>query len=580
MILNAESRSQESIDEWDEPVERPVPARFALGAVAVASLALSVAAFLVLCYLPLEPAGLMAHLSYGDWILEHRAPPSGDPVLPLAAGMPLVDASWGSEALLAAVERAGNAARPGAGFAWLATLFALLRLATASLLFAAFRRSVGGRATHWGALGLAFVLALGRGTAGPWAVFSPGTFGLLCLALLLAAWVRIEGDRIEADEAGEDRRALRALGIAGWVALFAIWANLHVSFAIGVLAVGLVALGRLIEAIVRARRESAGIWRTVVADRPFRRGFLLAELAAAATLLSPHGVELWLYVWRLPSSANLRDLPAWRALSVESGGGWPLLLLLGLLLVAFRRGGNRQPLPAAHVLWLGGFGAAVLAGSGLLAISSPLLVFAALPHLAALGRDLASRARFGGGALGRLRAGLSDRFGFLAHRSWHGAVLALALLWAAFALSPVGASLLRGDVRPPEATISASAPLPLTAYLRAHPPQGLTFVPTAWADWLVREGPQGANRLQAFAGTRIEALPGLVWQDYLRVAGGAADWQRVLGRYGVRTAIFDRAAHHGQIQSLRYDDEWRIAYEDVSSMMFERISPAALGAKS
>src|SRR6185295_2112879 len=147
-------------------------------------------------------------------------------------------------------------------------------------------------------------------------------------------------------------------------------------------------------------------------------------------------------------------------------------------------------------------------------------------------------------------------------------------------LSPAGASLLRGDVRPPEATISATAPLALTQYLRAHPPKGITFVPTIWADWLVREGPQGAERLQPFADTRIEALPGLAWQDYLRVAGGAADWQRVLGRYGVRTAIFDRAAQHGQIQSLRYDDDWRIVYEDDRSMVFERISPAAKGGKS
>src|SRR6185295_4897355 len=168
----------------------------------------------------------------------------------------------------------------------------------------------------------------------------------------------------------------------------------------------------------------------------------------------------------------LRDLPAWRALSVESGGGWLFVLLLGALLVAFRRGGDRGAFPAGHALWLAGFGAAVLASAGLLALSAPLLVFAALPSLAALGRDLASGARFGTGFLGRRWAGVRERFGWLGDPSWHGAVLGFALLWAAFALSPAGASLLRGDVRPPEATISATAPLALTQYLRAHPPKG------------------------------------------------------------------------------------------------------------
>lgn len=564
MILNAESGFDETI-EAGEGAERPVPARLALGAASVVALALSVVAFLVLCYLPLEPAGLMAHLSYGDWVLEHGAPPPGDPILPLAAGMPLVDASWGSEALLAAVERAGDAVRPGAGLAWLATLFALVRLGVAALLFASFRRL--GVGAVWGALGVLFVLALGRGAAGPWAVLGSATFGLLALALLFPAFAR-------ADEAAGGSKV--GLAVAGWTALFALWANLHVSFAIGLAAIGLVAVGRLVEALARARRQREGIWRTVVADRPFRRAFLLVEWAAAATLLSPYGVELWLYVLRLPESPNLRGLPAWGALSVESGGGWALLLLLGLLLIAFRRGGDR-PLPAGRALWLGGFGAAAFAWAGLLAFLAPLLVYAALPHLAALGQALVSR-RAAGPRAGRWAA-FRERIALLSRPSWHGALLAFALLWAAFALSPVGASLLRGDVRPPAATIAATAPLPLTTYLRAHPPRGLTFAPASWADWLYREGAAGAARLEPFVGTRIEPLPSLVWQDYLRVAGGAADWQRVLGRYGVRTAIFDRAAHHGQIQSLRYDDEWRIAYEDDRSMVFTRIAPAASGGK-
>lgn len=566
MILNAESRREGSVEDLEDDTAA-VPARFAIRAVAVAGLALSVAAFLVLCYLPLEPAGLMAHLAYGDWILAHRALPTGDPILPLAAGMPVVDATWGAEAILATVERMGDAVKPGAGWAWLATLFALLRLATGGLLFVAFRRLVGGVGAA--AFGVVLVFALGGGASGPWAVLGPATFGLFCLAVLLTRIERLEGGA---------ERPLGGLGAAAWVALFALWANLHVSFALGLAALWLLAIGRLVEAIARAKRDAQGR-RSIVADRPFRGAFLVAELAAAGTLLSPYGVELWLYVGRLPSSANLRDLPAWRALSIESAGGWPFMVL-GLLLVAFRRGGDEGTLPAGRALWLAGFGAAVLGKSGLLAFCAPLLVYAALPSLQALGRDLKFGGRFGAGFLGRRLAGVRERFGFLAHPSWHGSVLAFALLWAAFALSPVGASLLRGDVRAPEATISATAPLALTQYLRAHPPQGLTFVPTVWADWLVRQGPQGAARLRPFAGTRVEALPALVWQDYLRVAGGAADWQRVLGRYGVKTAIFDRAAQHGQIQSLRYDDDWRIAYEDDRGLVFERISPAAKGGRS
>ncbi len=565
--------------------------RWALSAVAVAGLALVAAAFLLLAYAPLEMAGLAGQLVYGDWIVEHRALPASDPTLPLAEGMPLLDASWGSEAILAAVARAGDAVRPGAGYAWLATLFAFLRLATLGVLWTAFSRALSGRAFGpLGLLGAVAVLALSLSPTGPYAVFLPQIFGALCLALFLVRIERLEaGEGVPSEADSFERKAsangwAEAVALAGWAALFALWANLHVSFAVGLAALSLATLGRLIEALGRARRVGARPFSAVAAvaavaaDRPLRRFLRVTLFAAAGTLFSPYGIELWRYVLRLPRSANLADLPAFRALSVESPGGWALALLgcvafLSLSFSARREGATLRP---QHALWLAGFGAAALAYAGLLAGVAPLLVYALLPSLAARRSNDASFVEpFRPLRSSRLLAGWRERLEPLRRPSWRGVLLAAALAWAAFALSPVGAALLRREVRPREAVLSSSAPFALADHLRAQPPSGLTFLPAAWADWLVREGPRGAQTLRPFAGTRVETLPPLAWQDYLRVAGGAADWQRVLGRYGVRTAIFDRATQHGQIQSLRYDDDWRIAYEDDRALVFERISKPA-----
>ncbi|HEV7669338.1 MAG TPA: hypothetical protein VGS22_12505 [Thermoanaerobaculia bacterium] len=572
MILTEENWSSASRQEEASPLLETTAHRWALGARAAALWGLAVLGFLLLCFRPLDPTGLWAHLSYGDWILAHRALPVADPILPLAEGMPILDASWLSQAILAAVERAGDGVAKGAGVGWLAALFALLRLTTAAVLLGVFRRVTGG--WLWSALGLALVLALVGGAGGPWAVLGPATFGALCMAVLLRKVVSIE--------AGEGGRPVRRAGgelwaAAGWAALFALWANLHVSFALGLAVLALGALGRLLEVLFRGERRE-GVWRSLVMDRPFRRWLLLAELAAAATLINPHGIELWLYALRLRSNPNLASLPGWRPLSVEMAGGWVFGLMIAALLWAFRRDpSRRRPVSTAQALWLIGFGGAALAASGLLAPCAPLFAVIALPHVAGLlGDGLSSLRGSRGkpGLLGRAAAGLRERLGFLAEPSWHKSVLALALLWAAFALSPVGASLLRGEARAPERTVAASAPLALGAYLTAHPPAGLTFVPMPWADWLAREGPKGRERLRPFANTGVEVLPAEVWQDYLRVAGGSADWQRVLDRYGVRSAIFDREAQHGQIQSLRYADDWRLAYEDDRAFVFERTTPA------
>jgi hypothetical protein len=556
--------------------------RWALGARAAVLWGLAVLGFLLLCYRPLDPTELMAHLSYGDWLLDHRALPVADPILPLADGMPILDGSWLAQALLAAVERAGDGAASHAGIGWLAALFALLRLTTAALLLSVFRRVSG--SWLWGALGLALVLALAGGAGGPWTTLGPAAFGALFVAVLLQKVVSLDAEEgvlpIRRGAAGE------LAAVAGWVVLFALWANLHVSFALGLAIVLLGAAGKGLEVLSRSRERRESAWRSLVLDRPFRRWLLFAELAAAATLINPYGIELWLHVWRLRSNPNLAGLPGWRPLSVEMAGGWAFALAIAALLWAFRHGtSRRRPVPVAQSLLGIGLGLAALAASGLLVLCAPLFVLILLPQVAGRFDDLASAARAGRegkpGFFGRLAAQARESLGFLAEPSWHKTVLALALLWAAFALSPVGASLLRGEARAPERTVGASVPLALAAQLTAHPPRGLTFVPTAWADWLVRQGPKGSDRLRPFANTQVEALPAEVWQDYLRVAGGASDWQRVLDRYGVRTAIFDREAQHGQIQSLRYAEDWRLAYEDDRAFVFERVTPASTtGGKS
>ncbi len=585
MTLMDEIRNPASEAEASPFEETAAAPRWALGARAAALWGLAVLGFLLLCYRPLDPSGLWAHLSYGYWLMEHRALPVADPILPLAEGMPNINTSWLAQALLATVERAGDHVAKDAGVGWLAALFALLRLSTVAVLLGVFRRVTG--SWFWSALGLALVLALAAGAGGPSPTLGPATFGALCLAVLLHKVFRIE-----AEEGGRPIRRVggELLAAAGWVALFALWANLHVSFALGLAVLALGAVGRLLEVLFRReRRESA--WRSLAMDRPFRRWLLGAELAAAATLINPYGIELWLYALRLRSNPNLAGLPGWRPLSVEMPGGWVFVLTIAALLWAFRRDpSRRRPVSMAQALWGIGFGGASLVASGLLAPCAPLFALIAVPHFAGLLDDLRSDFRAGSagsagrrgepGFFGRLAAAARERFGFLAEPSWHKSVLALALLWAAFALSPVGASLLRGEARPPERTVAASAPLALTTHLAAHPPRGLAFVPTPWADWLVREGPQGRDRLRPFANTHVEVLPAAVWQDYLRIAGGASDWQRVLERYGVSTAIFDRAAHHGQIQSLRYAEDWRLAYEDDRGFVFERIAPAeAAGGK-
>jgi hypothetical protein len=460
--------------------------------------------------------------------------------------MPVVDGSWLSQVLLAAVH---GAAGPGG----LSTLFALVVAATLLLLGRTFHRLAGSRL--WAVFGVvaAVVLAWDATT-----VFGPHSFGALCFAALLWLASGVE----EEAPAGPARRWREWLGVP---ALFVLWANLHDSFVYGlaVLACGL--LGRLLEAA-----RSRGL-RDLPADRPLRRWLLLTELAVAAALVNPYGIDLLLRTLWLPASDNLRDLPGWRPLVIAGADGLAFAASVVLLLAAFRH--SRRRVPASHALLLAFFGGAAVLRSGMLAWYGPVFALVAAPHLA----DMA--ARFGAAPAGPVRraaGAVRRRLGFLAGPSRLYSLLAVLLLWAAGALSPLGAALL-GVARPPEQALPAGTPVALAAYLRANPPRGLLFNPLAWGDWLVREGPPG---LQPFVTSRVEQLPGRVWRDYLRIAGGEASWPRILDRYRIDTVIFDRVAQREQARTLRYSGDWRVVYEDGLAEVFARgaAAPPAAGA--
>lgn len=508
-----------------------------LGLADVALLAAGGLFFLVLCYLPLQPAALWGDLTYGDWIRHHRSLPAADPVLPLAEGMPVVDGAWLSQTLLSAV-----AAAAGAG--GLSTLFALVVAATLLLLGRTFHRLAGSKL--WAAFGVVAAVALAWDAT---TVFGPHSFGALCFAALL----RLAAGGEEEAPAGPARRWREWLGVP---ALFVLWANLHASFVYGlaVLACGL--LGRLLE-VARSR----GL-RALPADRPLRRRLLLVELAVAAILVNPYGIDLLLRALWLPASDNLRDLPGWRPLVIAGADGLAFAASVVLLLAAFRH--SRRRVPASHALLLAFFGGAAVLRSGMLAWYGPVFALVTVPHLA----DMA--ARFGAAPAGPVRraaAAVRQRLGFLAGPSRLYSLLAVLLLWAAGALSPLGATLLGVGARTPEQVFPAGTPVTLAAYLRANPPRGLLFNPLAWGDWLAREGPSG---LQPFITSRVEQLPGRVWRDYLRIAGGEASWPRILDRYRIDTVIFDRVAQREQARTLRYSGDWRVVYQDGLAEVFVR----------
>jgi len=502
--------------------------------------------FLWLNRLPLESGELWGDASYGKWILANQAVPAEDPLMPLAAGMRLFDSAWLSQVIFAWAHSLGGAEA-------LSFLFAASVLAAQLILARAFylqTRSL--LAAHVGVL---LVVAVSHSRL-PEA--QPDIFGMLCLAVLL--WLLVRDRVAEVDASASDAGSRRGrwtlwLGIP---LLLAMWANLHGSFVWGLLVLVCWAAGVVAETVWRQR----GL-RGVAADAAVRRWVWLSELALVASCLNPYGVQLVLYHAWFADFRQLQDLEAWQPLVLLKPGGRELVASLLVAIFVFRL--SRRKVAVAEALLLVAFSFVFAGGVRMAWWYAAVFGVAVTPHLADLGTRWAR-------LIPGLRLATQDaqgrpRFRWAAGKTLGCTVMTLGVLWICFALSPAWSALVRGQPRSPERLYGYGTPWKLSGYLREQPPEGQVFHPHWWGDWLIWDGPP---RLRPFLTSNLHLVPPKVWTEYRIIRETRAGWDKVMLRYGVRTAVLDRYRQKTLQRYLRQSDDWQVLYEDEWGLVFGR----------
>jgi len=528
-----------------EPVLIPVLGpRWALSVKHLAVTAAFCALFVFLNHLPLRGTDLWGHLGWGRWVLENETLPTQDPLQPLAAGMKVVDLSWGAQVIFAAAERFGG---PEA----LVGLFTLVVWSTYVLI----ARTCHLQTRHalFSTIVTAAALYVGWSRI---ATIRPENFALLLFTCLLWLYVgrRVRrADSVLADDTRGDWKLW--LGVP---AIFAAWANLHGSFLCGLALVGGFFAGRVAEVLWSERSVAA-----VFADREARRLLYWCELAAAAVLINPYTIDAYVEVLRFSGNANLREIMEWAPLSLASVGG-PEFACACLATAALLKL-SRKPWAASDVILLVFFGLAAALQLRMIGWFAAVWAVAIAPHAwdvvaAWFAREIGEPAEAAlegdDDGVPQLAAGHSFRY----------TLGCVGLIWIAFAFSSVSRPLLGGPPRSPEAVYGES-PLKLTAWLRENPPQGAVFNPQYWGDWLAVDGPPG---IQVFATTNIHLIPRMTWQDYGRVASVTSGWDATLARYNVQTIIVDKARQAGLIRAVRGSGEWIPVYEDAQAQVFRK----------
>jgi hypothetical protein len=289
------------------------------------------------------------HVAAGNWTIAHRVIPVTDPFSHSLAGAPWVAHEWLAEVLLAALFR---------GFGW--TCVVIAAAFTGALAFALLtselQKHLPPKLTL-ATIGASFLLAAPHMTVRPHIFAMP----------LLAAWmVGLVSAR------SEGRTPSFHL-----LPVMTLWANLHGGFIVGLGLCGVIAVEAVLAASPQERASTARQWMGFVAS------------TFVASLLTPHGISVWLFPFQLMSlDYSLNMISEWHAPDFTKVQILELWLVgLAAVLIYYRP-------QASLVRWLLLVGIVFMAvrherNAELLAIVGPLLLAEPLGRAAASAPDTA-----------------------------------------------------------------------------------------------------------------------------------------------------------------------------------------------
>jgi hypothetical protein len=441
---------------------------------------------------PMSAVDLTYQLRAGAEIIETRGIPTVDTWTFTAAGVPWFDQQWGAQAVLAAVYRV-------AGWTGLVVLRALLTAAIVGGTLAIARlRGLDER--------LAAVLAIAAFiVAAPAMALRPQLFGMACFVLTL---LLIAGRR--------ERPAWQ------WVVpvVVGVWANLHGSFILGPLVVGLAWLEDLYDRVARPNRT-----------------LLVALVAVAAASVTPFGPSVWAYAIGLSTDPSVTARTSeWQPTSLRDVTGLLFFASCAAVVVLIAR--RREIVRWPTLLWLGAF-----AALGVYAVRGVAWwPFAAVAAVAGILVPIAPS-----------RIPVGSRRG--------NAALATVMCLAIIALLPLW--------RPVDArtgvpiAILTDAPPGITAALREVVRPGDRILnPQRWGSWLEFAVPQATVAVDS----RIEFFPARVWSDYEGVLAGVDGWQERIESWGVTIAITE--ATDVSLARRLAGLGWTARYEDVDGAIW------------
>jgi hypothetical protein len=442
------------------------------------------------------------HVTTGELIASSGSVPSTDPFSFTWAGQPWTLHEWLSELVIyELLARAGDAAT--------LSVFGLLPVAIfAVMAFVLGRQGVGVLAFGLAALPVALVLV-------PYLTIRPQAISWLMLATLIGILLGL--------------RPTRPAWALVLIPFFALWANLHGLWVVGL---GVVAAYAIFTLAGRTPMSAAKGWMAAGSVG-----------AIAATALTPAGIQGIVYPLRYVNAGDwgLANIREWQSPNFHDPAQ---LALLGLIVLVALNGGRATPGWLTLLSWVG-------VVMSLLAVrNAPVAAILALPTLALGAQDRLSRLR-------RRPSGERRPSRRLMRRVMEG-ILTVVVVIAALAIT-----LPRSPGLAPDPTRSPVAGVDRLVGLQ---PAARTLAEYGWGGYVIsRLYPAGGR---VFVDGRNDMYDDSILEAYSAIRAAAGDWEAQLERYDVEAILLPPSAP--LVRGAAQDAGWCEAYRDGVQVLLLR----------
>ncbi len=479
--------------------------------------------FVLMASRPLWHTDLWDHLNYGEQILRTRMVSSTEPIMRLCRGVSMINIPWLGQTGMAAINN-------HFGLTGLQFVYALLIAGSLAL--------ISWRAVRMSHSAFGGILAAGiffKVNLDQLLVIRPQLAGVLFYCVVVA-WML-------------GRHKHSRWTWIGMPVMFALWANIHGSFSMGLFLMGIAGIGRFADVFVISKSL-----RVALLDREFHRTILLTQLCGAAVLLNPAGLAIYPEVLNVAGNPNIESMFEWDALSLRSAQGQSAAAAALLAFIAIKLSPRRMH--CGEMLAFVATGLLAAWSGRMLNWWAPLAGIITATHLIAAMRKTTKW-------LQNPQPGKGTGLWTLVNSG---------IVWILFALTPFGIQIVHGRVPEANRLVSAETPLATVAFLDSVEslPTGIAFVPAEWTGYVMNRGPKS---LEPMVNLHVHVIPQQVWNDYMRMINGPSDWNGLMDEYGINLAVVDKDRQPGLLKRFKESSDWTAKYEDRQGAVFVRNNP-------